>query len=96
MIARGSRESSLFIFSDGKPLTRQRFVIAVREALKMAGVDASSHSFRIGAATTAASRGIEISIIKTLGRWNSLAYLRYVKIPQDKLASYSSVLCTDC
>ena len=35
----------------------------------------SGHSFRIGAATTAAAKGIEDCIIKILGWWESLAYL---------------------
>ena len=46
-----------------------------------------------GAATTAAEKGMEDSIIKTLGRWNSIAYLQYVKIPREQLASYSKLLC---
>ena len=33
------------------------------------------HSFLIGAATTAATKGIEDSVIKTLGRWESVAYI---------------------
>ena len=92
-----TREGPLFRFKDGRPLTRQCLVVAVREALQKAGVDQSrycGHSFRIGAATTAAAKGMEDSIIKTLGRWNSLAYLQYVKIPRDQLASYSSLLCS--
>jgi len=31
-------------------------------------------------------------MIKTLGRWGSLAYLEYIKIPRDQLASYSGIL----
>ena len=57
----------------------QRLVQAVQAALAHVGVDPSSytgHSFRIGAATTAAARGLEDSVIKTLGRWESSAYLR--------------------
>ena len=55
----------LFEYRDGRFLTRQRFLTAVWEALQTAGVDQSKycgHSFRIGAATTAASRGMEDSI----------------------------------
>ena len=59
---RGKKTGPLFVFKDGRPLTRQRFVAAVRDALSQAGIAANSyagHSFRIGAATTAASRGLE-------------------------------------
>jgi len=38
-------------------------------------------------------RGIVDSVIKTLGIWKSLAYLKYVKIPNQQLASYSVLLC---
>ena len=50
------------------------------------------HSFRIGAATAAARRGIEDSVIKILGRWESAAYQQFVKIPRDQLACYSCIL----
>ena len=91
----GMETGPLFRFRDGKVLTRQRFVTAVKAGLDKAGIDSSKysgHSFRIGAATTAAQNGMEDSIIKTLGRWESLAYLRYVKIPRKQLADYSSIL----
>ena len=97
LVVRSSKDGPLFIFKDGRPLTRQRLVTALREVLQVAGVDQSKysgHSFRIGAATTAAARGMEDSVIKTLGRWNSVAYLQYVKIPRQQLASYSKILCT--
>ena len=96
LLVRGKQPGPLFQFKDGKPLTRQRFVQAVRGALISAGIQAdryASHSFRIGAATTAAARGMEDSIIKTLGRRKSLAYLEYVKIPRQQLANYSVMLC---
>jgi len=69
----------------------------VQETLLKARVDAGSyngHSFRIGAATTAAAKGLEDARIKTLGRWESTAYLRYVCIPREQLASYTSILAS--
>ena len=68
---RGSSPGPLFILSDGRLLIRSRFVDRVREALTKAGIDQSKysgHSFRIGAATTAAAKGMEDCIIKTLGQ----------------------------
>ena len=97
LVARGSQAGPLFRFEDGRFLTRQRFVSAVRAALSEAGVDESKyggHSFRIGAATTAAEKGLEDSVIKTLGRWRSLAYLDYIRLPRAQLANYSRVLCS--
>ena len=94
---RGSAPGPLFVFADGRLLTRQRFVDRVREALRKAGVDHSKycgHSFRIGAATTAAAKGVEDCIIKTLGRWESLAYLQYIKLPREQLGGYSVLLAS--
>ena len=47
---------------------------AMREALTSLGYNCSlyaGHSFRIGAATVAAQHGVQDSLIKTMGRWES-------------------------
>ena len=98
LVERGSTPGPLFTFRDGKFLTRERFVLAVREALATAGVDTSKyagHSFRIGAATTAAKRGIQDSLIKTMGRWESSAYLLYIRTPRDTICSVAKTLLSD-
>ena len=85
----------LFVFQSGSPLTRGALVTHLQAALKNAGVAPSAytgHSFRIGAATTAAKCGLEDSLIQTLGRWKSAAYLAYVKIPRQELASVAKTL----
>ena len=95
--ARGISPDPLFLFEDRRPLTRQRFVVLVRDALRKVHIDQSKycgHSFRIGAATTAAAKGMEDCIIKILGRWESLAYLQYVRLPREQLAGYSSLLAS--
>ena len=92
---RGGREGPLFQYWDGRPLTRARLDADLKKALERAGVDAtgiSTHSFRIGAATTAAQRGVQDSAIKDLGRWKSGAYLRYIRKKAPDRAKISSVL----
>ena len=94
-LVRGSLAGPLFVYPDGSFLTRDHFVEEVRGALDSTGVDPTlfnSHSFRIRAATTAVARGLEDSLIKTLGRWESSAYLCYTKIPRLELANYTKVL----
>ncbi len=79
----------------GVSLTREQFVSAVKAALTEADVDSSrytGHSFRIGAATTAALRGLPDSLIKTLGRWESSAYTVYIRTPRETLCSVASSL----
>jgi len=69
---RGCQPGPLFLFQSRKPLMRPHFVMVVREALGKSCLEERkycSHCFRIGAATTAASRGMEDCIIKTLGHW---------------------------
>ena len=84
-----------FLFKDGSHLTREQLVQHVRQALKAAGMDTegyTGHSFRIGTATTAALSGVEDSVIKMLGRWESEAYQRYLQTPRDALAAVSARL----
>ena len=60
-VERGSEPGHFFRFEDGRPLTRVRFVNAVRSVLVKAGLNAQcylGHSFRIRAAMTAAAEGV--------------------------------------
>ena len=92
---RGNSPGPLFLFRDGSTLSRQRLVRRMQQALAPYGVDYShltGHSFRIGAASAASRAGIEDSMIQTLGRWRSSAYLRYIRIPGQMLAATSERL----
>ena len=85
----------LFVFKDGSYLTRECLVAHLHLGLRQAGLEAdrySSHSFRIGAATTAAQAGIKDSFIEMLGCWESAAYQCYVRTPRDQLAAILSRL----
>lgn len=94
---RGGKAGPLFILRDGTFLTRSNFTTLLRTTLTAAGIDSSkfaSHSFRSGAATTAADTGMADVHIKMLGRWASDAYQAYVKTPPTKLAKLTKQLTT--
>lgn len=85
----------LFRFRDGSTLSRPRLCTELRRALALTGIDTagfSGHSFRIGAATTAASVGISDSLIQMLGRWKSAAFLEYIRTDQSHLTGISARL----
>jgi hypothetical protein len=82
----------LFVLSSGKPLSHGVLVDSVRQALSPVMRDVTlfnGHSFRIGAATTAALAGIPDSTIMKLGRWKSSAFLRYLRPPVESMAALS-------
>ena len=92
---RQRRDGPLFLFSDGSPLTRTRFVECLHRALEDAGLDPGAyngHSFLIGAATTAHQKGLQDSTIQMLGRWHSSAYKSYIRTPREELAGISRAL----
>lgn len=49
------------------------------------------HSFRIGAATTAAAQGVSDAIIQLLSRWHSDSYLRYICTPRHELTHVTAL-----
>ena len=84
--------SPLFTFADGSFLTREKLTAHLRTLLTASGYKAekyASHSFRIGAATTAALAGLPDWQIQALGRWSSDCYTRYIRSPPEILAQAS-------
>ena len=92
---RGSTPGALFQWDNRIPLSKTKFVDATRQALSAANLpakDYAGHSFRIGAATTAATAGLEDSTIQTLGRWKSTSYQLYIRTSLQQLATVSAAL----
>ena len=92
---RGNKPGALFLWADGSPLSKSKFVEEVRLALNKAGLpakDYAGHSFRIGAATSAATVGIQDSAIQILGRWKSSSYQLYIRSAPHQLAEVSQKL----
>lgn len=87
----------LFKLTYKKCLTRQAFSTLLSRTLTTAGVSNkgfTTHSFRIGAATSAKEAGISDVHIKMLGRWKSEAYQLYVRTPRERLAKLSKQLAS--
>lgn len=84
-----------FIGRDSRPISRQFFIAHLRDALSHIGLDCSSycgHSFRIGAATSAAAAHVPDHLIKTLGRWTSDCYVRYIRSPETLLQQAQTLM----
>ncbi len=72
----------LFIDDKNLPASRHWFQKNLKIILNSSGIPTkhfTSHSFRIGAATSAAQRGLSEHQIKILGRWTSNSFESYVR-----------------
>ena len=56
----------------------------IMEALKLNKRDYNTHSFRIGAATSASLANISDTHIQMLGHWRSSAFQRYIRPPASQ------------
>ena len=84
-----TKSGPLFAWHDGRYLTRPGFAASLKRIKPLEITSMSSHSFRIGAATTAAAAGLPRWLIQALGRWTSNCYRDYIRIPQTTLQSVS-------
>ena len=94
-ISASSKSGPLFVYKSGKFLNRDDFAQEIRNLLAKGGFEANSyagHSFRIGAATTAAKANLPTWLIKTMGRWASDCYETYIRTPERTLAEASAKL----
>jgi hypothetical protein len=84
---RGPGKGPLFCFMDKTPISRQFFTNQLQLSLKWCNKDIKNykgHSFRIGSASHASSTGVSDEHIQLMGRWNSNAFKKYIRIEMFK------------
>jgi hypothetical protein len=92
----GDPEDPLFAFRNGAMVTRQHVADAIKATASTLGVDPtlfSTHSLRIGAATTLAARQVSTLDILSWGRWRTEATaLRYLRLSPARLLLIGAAL----
>ena len=84
----------LFI-KDECALDRELFITSLKHILDICGYHSNlynGHSFRIGASTSAGSVNIQDHLIKTLGRWSSDSYCRYIRTSKETIQKAQKAL----
>ena len=83
-----TRPNQLFVYGSGFPLAKLDISREIRNLLPLCGVACpemyTSHSLRIGAATTAAIAGVPEHLIRHMGRWKSDAVLKYIRVAKHR------------
>lgn len=90
-----SPSAPLFQYPTGRPLDYHFLQRALKVLTKRIGFDDarySSHSLRIGGATTLAVLGFPAHVIRTLGRWRSLSYQLYTRVDDATFAKASQAM----
>jgi site-specific recombinase XerD len=89
-----SKTGPLFVWHDGRHLTRSGLATVLKRICPQGTQNMSSHSFRIGAASTAAAAGHPRWLVQALGRWSSNCFRDYIRIPKTTLSQVSRSLAT--
>ncbi len=79
---RGTRQGPLYILNNGMPLHRSDTCKILKQCISALFLDPSlynTHSLRVGGATEAALQGATDLQVRLMGRWNSPAYLKYIR-----------------
>jgi hypothetical protein len=77
--------SPLFLLPDYSPLSRKSFLHMLDIIMCRLGFNSklfTGHSFRIGAATSAAKAHVPDHLIQSMGRWKSSCYKTYIRTPK--------------
>ena len=80
------------------PWKERALLSRLRSLLERIGEDPAQyswHSFRRGGAYRASEKGVQDSVIKKHGRWNSEAYQRYVAVDAVRAGTEITALLTD-
>jgi hypothetical protein len=86
---RGMDHGPLFRLGSN-PITRNFFTNHLQQCLRFSQLDLrtyKSHSFRIGAATTALMKGYTHEQVQRMGRWQSEAFKKYLRVNSFNVSS---------
>jgi hypothetical protein len=93
----GAAESDpLFLTSQGRIMNRSFFVSSLKSVLERLGFNPAlynGHSVRIGSATSAGAAKVPDHLIKTLGRWTSDCYMRYIHTQAVTIRDAQQSMC---
>ena len=79
----GIKSGPIFQFASGSPVSCSYFADKLKALLTFNGFDTKfykGHSIRIGAASSAAARGVPLQVIQHMGRWKSDAVKNYIRM----------------
>ena len=79
--ARANDDEQFYIFSDGSPVRPCHMRSILRELLQALGLEGAlydTHSFRSGRASDLFHAGVDVELIKYIGRWKSNAIYKYL------------------
>lgn len=77
---KGSNPNSLLFRTSKGPVTKKSVISILESVWGPSSLDQwTGHSFRVGGASLRHNLGASSDIIKNLGRWESVAYLKYIR-----------------